>query len=280
MNATPDAVLFAFALTLFAGLATGVGSAIAFFARRTNYRLLAVSLAFSAGVMLYVSFLEIMPKAQAAFAQAHSERTAGWLAALSFFGGMALIGLIDWFVPGAENPHEVRAVSEVEQMRREIAEHHGHSGQSGKLLRMGMLAAVAIAIHNFPEGLATFIAALDNPRVGIAIAIAIALHNIPEGVSVAVPIFYATDSRAKAFGWSVLSGLAEPLGAAIGYLLLRTFLGPDVMGLAFGAVAGIMVFISIDELLPTAREYGRGHETIYGVIAGMGVMALSLLLLK
>jgi ZIP family zinc transporter len=280
MNATPDAVLFAFALTLFAGLATGIGSAIAFFARRTNYRFLAVSLAFSAGVMLYVSFLEIMPKAQAALALTHSERTAGWLAALSFFGGMALIGLIDWFVPGAENPHEVRAVSEVEQMRHEIAEHHGHSGQTGKLLRMGILAAVAIAIHNFPEGLATFIAALDNPRVGIAIAIAIALHNIPEGVSVSVPIFYATDSRAKAFGWSVLSGLAEPLGAAIGYLLLRTFLSPDVMGFAFGAVAGIMVFISIDELLPTAREYGRGHETIYGVMGGMGVMALSLLLLK
>ena len=280
MNASPDAVLFAFGLTLFAGLATGIGSALAFFARRTNYRFLAVSLAFSAGVMLYVSFLEIMPKAQAALSQGHSERMAGWLAALSFFGGMALIGLIDWFVPGAENPHEVRAVSEVEQMRHEIAEHHGHSGQTGKLLRMGILAALAIGIHNFPEGLATFIAALDNPKVGIAIAIAIALHNIPEGVSVSVPIFYATDSRAKAFGWSVLSGLAEPLGAAIGYLLLRNFFSPDVMGFAFGAVAGIMVFISIDELLPTAREYGKGHETIYGVIAGMGVMALSLLLLK
>lgn len=277
MHAPPDVVLFAFGLTLFAGLATGIGSAIAFFAHRTNYRFLAVSLAFSAGVMLYVSFLEIMPKAQVALAQNHSDRVASWLAAASFFGGMALIGLIDYFVPGAENPHEVRAVSEVEQMRTEIAEHHGHSG---KLLRMGILAALAIGIHNFPEGLATFIAALDDPKVGIAIAIAIALHNIPEGVSVSVPIFYATGSRAKAFTWSLLSGVAEPLGAAIGFLLLRSFFSANVMGFAFGGVAGIMVFISIDELLPTAREYGKGHEAIYGVIAGMVVMSLSLLLLK
>jgi len=277
MHAPPDVVLFAFGLTLLAGLATGIGSAIAFFARRTNYRLLAISLAFSAGVMLYVSFIEIMPKAHAALAQSHSDRVAGWLAAASFFGGMALIGMIDYFVPGAENPHEVRAVSEVEQMRTEIAEHHGHSA---RLLRMGVLAALAIGIHNFPEGLATFIAALDNPQVGIAIAIAIALHNIPEGVSVSVPIFYATGSRAKAFTWSLLSGIAEPLGAALGYLLLRSIVSPSMMGFAFGGVAGIMVFISIDELLPTAREYGKGHETIYGVIAGMIVMSLSLLLLR
>lgn len=279
MNPTPDAVWFAFGLTLFAGLATGIGSAIAFFARRTNYRLLAISLAFSAGVMLYVSFLEIMPKAQAALAQSHSERMAGWLAALAFFGGMALIGLIDYFVPGAENPHEVRAVSEVEQMRHEIAEHHGHSGHTGKLLRMGILAAVAIAIHNFPEGLATFLSALEDPAVGLAIAIAVALHNIPEGVSVAVPIFYATGRRKAAFGWSLLSGLAEPLGAAVGYLVLRPYLTSSVMGVLFGAVAGIMVYISLDELLPTSRAFGKGHDSLYGLLAGMGTMALSLLLL-
>ena len=144
-----------------------------------------------------------------------------------------------------------------------------------------------IGIHNFPEGLATFLAALQDPSLGAAIAIAIALHNIPEGISVSVPIFYATGSRKKAFLYSVLSGLAEPIGAIIAYTAIRLFLGgnsggipPEIMGILFGGVAGIMVYISLDELLPTSRAYGRGHDSIFGLVAGMLVMALSLLLMK
>ena len=152
---------------------------------------------------------------------------------------------------------------------------------------MGLFTALAIGIHNFPEGLATFLAALEDPRVGAAIAVAIALHNIPEGVSVSVPIFYATGNRRKAFAYSLLSGAAEPVGAGIAYLALRFLLGgpsgvvpPQVMGMLFGGVAGIMVYISLDELLPTSRAYGKGHDSLLGLLAGMGVMALSLLLLK
>lgn len=152
---------------------------------------------------------------------------------------------------------------------------------------MGLFTALAIGIHNFPEGLATFLAALHDPGLGVAIAVAIALHNIPEGISVSVPIFYATGNRRKAFRYSMLSGLAEPVGALIAYLALRLFVGgadgmipPQVMGMLFGGVAGIMVYISLDELLPTSRAYGQGHDSLLGLVTGMLMMALSLLLMQ
>jgi len=293
-----SAVWMAFGLTLFAGMATGIGSAIAFFAKRANYRFLSVATGFSAGVMLYVSFVEILVKGSDALAAAYGEYWAHWLNAASFFGGILLIGVIDNLIPSAENPHVTHAEKERAPLRdpsaplpdfapfSDSAGVHDHA-RHGRLLRMGLFTALAIGIHNFPEGLATFLAALEDPSVGAAIAIAIALHNIPEGVSVSVPIFYATGSRGKAFVLSVLSGLAEPVGAAIGYGLLRLIAGssagglpPQFMGMLFGGVAGIMVYISLDELLPTSRAYGKGHDSLFGLLAGMVVMALSLLLMK
>lgn len=277
-----EKVLLAFAVTLFAGLATGIGSAVAFFARRTNYRFLAASLGFSAGVMLYVSFVEILRKSEQSLALIHGPAAGAWMAAASFFAGMLLIGLVDRFVPTEGNLHRLRELDDL-STRTDATPQHTTPGprmSSDKLLRMGLLSATAIAIHNFPEGLATFFLVLDNPKVGVAIALAIAIHNIPEGISVSVPIYYATNDRAKAFGLSFLTGLAEPAGAVIGYFVLRPIMTPSVIGMVFGAVAGIMVYISLDELLPTAREYSKGHEVLYGIVLGMAVMALSLVLLK
>jgi len=268
-------VLFAFGLTLFAGLSTGVGSAIAFFARQTNTKFLSLALGFSAGVMIYVSFVEIMVKARDALATQLGDVTAAWVTALSFFGGIAFIAIIDTFVPGYENPHEMHSIEEMEE-GYELPKDETHNFD--KLRRTGMFAAIAIAIHNFPEGLATFTAALTDPALGSAIAVAIAIHNIPEGIAVSIPLFYATGDRKKAFFYSFLSGLSEPVGALIGYLLLMPFFTPTLFGILFAGVAGIMVFISFDELLPAAEEYGEHHLSIYGLIAGMVVMALSLLL--
>lgn len=262
-------VLFAFALTLFAGLSTGIGSAIAFFARRTNTWFLSGSLGLSAGVMIYVSFMEILPEAMHSLSKAHGETTGAWLGVISFFVGMAVVGIIDWLVPSHENPHEVRSVEDMVDPEK----------KNKRLMRMGLMAALAIAIHNFPEGIATFAAALNNPAVGISIAIAIAIHNIPEGIAVSVPIYYATGSRKKAFFWSFASGLSEPLGAAVGYVLLTTIFTDAVLGYLLAGVAGIMVFISLDELFPAAREYDNGHVAIYGLVIGMMIMAISLLLL-
>ena len=263
-------VLLAFGLTLGAGLATGVGSFLAFFAKKTNTRFLSVALGFSAGVMIYVSMIEIFPKALEALSDELGARPGAWLTVASFFGGIALIALIDRLVPKAENPHEVRRAEEMTQPAPREKER--------KLLRMGGLTAVAIALHNFPEGLATFMATLRDPTLGVAIAVAIAIHNIPEGIAVSVPIYYATGSRRKAFLYSFLSGLAEPIGAAIGFLILLPFMSETLFGVLFALVAGIMVFISLDELLPAAREYGEHHYSIGGLVAGMIVMAVSIVL--
>jgi ZIP family zinc transporter len=297
-------VWIALGLTVFAGMATGIGSAIAFTAKRTNYRFLSVATGFSAGVMLYVSFVEIFIKGLDSLTERYGEYWGHWVNAAAFFAGILLIGLIDNLIPAGENPHETPSEEETEPLRNPSAPApdfqtaavegeaelalgaHNHGIRDKKLMRMGLFTALAIAIHNFPEGLATFLAALYDPSIGLAIAVAVALHNIPEGISVSVPIFYATGDRKKAFIYSFLSGLAEPVGAVAAYLLLRLFVGgeagmipPQVMGVLFGGVAGIMVYISLDELLPTSRAYGKGHDSLYGLVAGMAVMALSLLLM-
>ena len=274
----PSAVLFAFMLTLLAGLATGLGSALAFFTRQTNTRFLSLALGFSAGVMLYVSFVEIFPKARAALGTEMSANSAYWFTALGFFGGILVIALIDKLVPAYENPHQPHSVEEMDLGMANLPRNNEHDFL--KLRRTGMMAALAIAIHNFPEGIATFTAALTDPHLGVAIAIAIAIHNIPEGIAVSIPLFYATGDRGKAFKLSFLSGLAEPVGALVGYFLLLPFFSPVVFGLLFAGVAGIMVFIALDGLLPAAEEYGEHHLCTYGVVSGMGVMALSLLLLQ
>lgn len=261
-------VLIAFVLTALAGLSTGIGSAIAFFAKSTNRSFLSISLGFSAGVMIYVSLVEIFAKARASLSLNYGE-TAGYIyTVIGFFVGILIILIIDRLIPSYENPHEARAI---EEMNAEL-------DKTKKLKRMGVLTALAIAIHNFPEGIATFTAALTNPNLGISIAIAIAIHNIPEGIAVSVPLYFSTNSRAKAFWYSFASGIAEPVGALGGYFLLKTFLDDATFGFVFAAVAGIMVFISLDELLPTSREYDTGHKSIYGLVAGMFVMAISLLL--
>ena len=290
-----ETFLLAFALTLMAGLSTGVGAAIAFFAPRANTRFLSICTGLSAGVMLYVSFMEILPEA---FAQIQSaglaERPATALGTLGFFLGIALIFLIDRLVPDAENPHETHSKGDYVALRdpaeattpaERRALRRATRQTRRNLLRMGAFTALAITIHNFPEGLSTFLAALVDPHLGIVIAIAIALHNIPEGISVSVPIYYATGNRRRAFVWSCLAGFAEPIGALFLWAILAAFNGaiffeppPMLMGLVSGAVAGIMVFISLDELLPASRAYGKGHDSLYGLVAGMAIMALSLLL--
>ena len=265
-----NTILFAFAITLFAGLSTGVGSALAFFTRQTNTRFLSVSLGFSAGVMIYVSLVEIFVKAKTELVDVYGAREGYWFTVIAFFTGIAIIAIIDKLIPSMENPHEIKSIEELGKSPDEL--------KSKKLMRMGLFTALAIGIHNFPEGLATFTAALTSPELGVAIAVAIAIHNIPEGIAVSVPVYYATGSKKRAFWLSFTSGLAEPVGALIGFLILMPFLSPALFGVLFAAVAGIMVFISLDELLPTAEKYGEHHLSIYGLIAGMVVMAVSLLL--
>lgn len=262
-------VLFALGLTLFAGLSTGIGSLIGFLSKQFNPKFLTVSLGFSAGVMIYVSLVEIFVKARDALSVGLGDKMGYVVTVTAFFAGIAVIALIDRLIPSYENPHELNVVQKIAESTDE---------QKNKLMRMGMFSALAIGIHNFPEGLATFMSGLTNPTLGISIAVAIAIHNIPEGLAVSAPIFYATKSRKKAFVLSFLSGLAEPIGALIGYFILRSIFNDTTFGVIFASVAGIMVYISLDELLPTAEEYGEHHLAIGGLISGMFIMAISLLL--
>jgi len=267
----PHDILMAFGLTLLAGLSTGIGSALAFFTKHTNRKFLSIALGFSAGVMIFVSFAELFPDAKKTLAAGLGEARGIWAATAAFFCGFLIIAIIDRLVPTVENPHEIHTVEEI-------------SGQPDAdcrpgLLRVGIMTAIALAIHNLPEGIATFTSAMVNPALGISIAVAIAIHNIPEGIAVSVPVYYATCSRKKAFAYSFLSGFAEPLGAVLGFLFLLRFPGETVFGVMSAAVAGIMIFISLDELLPSAQKYGEPHLAIYGLIGGMMVMATTLIML-
>ena len=255
-------VLVALGVCVAAAMSTVLGSLFVVFAKEPSPRLLAFGLAFAGGAMVYVSLVEIFWKADQAFAELHDPRTAYTYATLAFFAGVLLLVLIDRWIP---NPHGV--MSSV-------------SGDQAQIKRVGLLAAFAITAHNLPEGLATFLATLDNPAVGVSLAAAIAIHNIPEGVSIAIPVFYATGSRTKAVLATVLSALAEPAGAIIGYVLLAPFLSPTVFAVVFGMIAGAMVFLALDELLPTAKRYAVGHETVYGIVTGMAALAASLILFR
>lgn len=244
-----------------AALSTVLGGLLVLVARKPSARLLAFGLAFAGGAMVYVSLVEIFWKAEQGFAEIHDPKTAYIYATLAFFAGVLLLIAVDRFVP---NPHGA--------MSSNCDQAHAR--------RVGLLAAFAITAHNLPEGLATFLATLDNPVLGIPLAAAIAIHNIPEGVSIAIPVYYATGSKQKALLATGLSALAEPVGALVGYAVLAPFLSPGVFALVFGMIAGAMVFLALDELLPSAKRYSQGHEAVYGMVTGMAALAASLVLFR
>jgi ZIP family zinc transporter len=274
--------LIGLGLTTFAGLATGLGAVVVFFSKRPSAVLLSFGLGFSSGVMVYISLAELLPLAMDNIGEELGEGYR-WIAIACFFGGIAVSAIIDKLVPEPQNPHEAVPLEDVR--RAGAGQGPGEPEVDGvkrqKLMRLGLLSALAIGVHNLPEGMATFASSLSDPSLGLSIAVAVAIHNIPEGIAVAVPIYFATRSRGKAAFHSLLSGLAEPIGALLVYLLLLPFIedNPLIVEGMLAGVAGIMVFISFDELLPTAREYGKGHTAIVGVVSGMAVMAISLLLL-
>ncbi|MBQ2965495.1 MAG: zinc transporter ZupT [Bacteroidales bacterium] len=276
-----NGVVGALILTLIAGSATGIGGALVLFKKKISSNFLAGALGLSAGVMIFISLAELFPESQALIEGTALQHGEGFVL-ISFFAGMGLIMLIDFLVPEYENPHEASGLSlEARTAAVGVLE---RTGSEKALHRLGVMSALAIAIHNFPEGIATFIGALNDPEMGAGITFAIAIHNIPEGIAVAIPIYYATRSKGKALLYATISGLSEPVGAAICYGITAVF-GVELTGggpafpLVLAAVAGIMIYISLDELLPTAEKYGKHHVAIAGVIGGMAIMGISLLIM-
>lgn len=257
-------VIIALSITLLAGLATVLGSFLIFFEKTPSPRMLSFGLAFAGGAMVFISLTEIFSKASESFEEAFVGLGFNY-ATFAFLAGLILIMLIDRVVP---NPHEGLDVNDPKL----------HAQGDAYIKRIGLMTALAITAHNFPEGLATFFATLESPSLGMPLAIAIAIHNIPEGISIAAPIYYATKDRKLTVLACLISGLAEPLGAILGYVALKPFLSPAIFGWVFGIIAGVMVFLSLDELLPAAKRYAKGHETVYGLVAGMSALAISLVL--
>lgn len=264
-------IVNAFILTFIAGMATSVGGLIAFFAKSTNTTFLSFSLGFSAGVMIYISFTEMLPKANSIIGIIYDSKSAAWITLLFFVSGFLLTALIDKLLPSIDNPHEARTV---EQMSEKL------NVRDSRLLRVGVFTAIAIAIHNFPEGIATFISGVNDLTLGVMIAGAIGIHNIPEGIAVSVPVYHATGSKKKALLWTFLSGFSEPVGAVFGLLIISVVKNEIILGYIFAVVAGIMIYISFDELLPAAHRHGKHHTTIYGLLCGMVVIGISLIVLS
>lgn len=233
-----------------------------------NNKFLSGTLGFSGGVMLYVSMIEMFPEASNVLIHIYGSKRGYGYTTIAFFGGITLIAIIDRLIPSDEIPREFRSYKIIKNTKV----------KDFNMLRTGLFTAFVVAIHNFPEGLVSFITSLENPGLGISIGISIAIHNIPEGIAVFSPIYYATGSKRKAFYYSFYSGLSEPLGAIIGYFLLYNFLNKTMLGIVIATVAGIMVYISLDELLPSARKYGDQYTAIYGLLIGMAVMALNILI--
>mgnify|MGYP003301303813 FL=1 len=276
-----NGVIGALILTLIAGSATGIGGALVLFKKKISSNFLAGALGLSAGVMIFISLAELFPEAQAMIAGTGMQHGEVFVL-IAFFVGMGLITLIDFAIPEYENPHEASGLSL--DSRTAAVGVLEQTGSEKALHRLGLMSALAIAVHNFPEGIATFIGALNDPEMGAGITFAIAIHNIPEGIAVAIPIYYATKSKGKALLYATLSGMSEPIGALLCYGAASIF-GIELTGgspafpLVLAAVAGIMIYISLDELLPTAEKYGKHHIAIAGVIGGMAIMGISLLIM-
>ena len=277
-----NGIVSALLMTLIAGSATGIGGALVLFRKKISSNFLAGALGLSAGLMIFISLAELYPEAQAEIMAGGAMGHGKVWVLTAFFIGMGIITLIDFLIPEHENPHEASGLSlGAETPTVKILE---HTGNEKALHKLGVMSALAIAIHNFPEGIATFIGALNNPEMGAGITFAIAIHNIPEGIAVAIPIYYATKSKGKALLYATLSGFSEVIGALLCLALTAVFgvelsEGGAIFPLILAAVAGIMVYISLDELLPTAEKYGKHHIAIAGVVGGMAIMAVSLLLI-
>ncbi|MEQ8198530.1 MAG: zinc transporter ZupT [Clostridiaceae bacterium] len=259
-------------ITLLAGLSTCIGSVAVIIKRNIGDIYLSISLAFSAGVMVFVSFNEILPEGKRIMASGYGANQGPLFAYGLFFLGIILTAFIDKLVPVPQNPHELSITRQQRTLHMDMI-------RRNKLKRMGLFTAVVIMLHNFPEGIATFMTSMNDIKLGFPIAIAVALHNIPEGIVVSVPIFYATGSKWRAFKLAAISGLAEPLGALLTYLILMPYFSEIMYGAVMSVVAGIMVYISFDELLPSAQEYGEHHIAIWSLIAGMLAMAISLVII-
>lgn len=250
------AALRALILSFFAGMSTLLGALIIFLTNKKSEKLVTISLGFAGGVMISVSFTDLLPNANALLTEYGGYRFGILSEVFFLLAGVAMAGLLDKFVP-----HE--------------PEENGDGKVHENLFRVGFVSTMAIGLHNFPEGIATFMAGYEDMALGISIAAAIAMHNIPEGISVAMPIYFATGNKMKALKYTFLSGIAEPLGALLAFFVLKPFINDLTLGIIFALISGVMLYIAIEELIPSSRQYGYSKEALFATFMGIALMPLS-----
>ncbi|KEO73742.1 zinc transporter ZupT [Anditalea andensis] len=262
---------FAFFLTLLAGLSTGVGGLIAFtpYAKKDNF--LAFGLGLAAGAMLFISFFEMLYGALDFLTEQRGFSAAFTMTSLYFLGGLMVIAIITEAVEYILKNKGIKT-SDLSG----ITSNEKNNGSSKKLYRSGIVTAIALGVHNLPEGLITFLATIQDVQLGIGIAIAIAIHNIPEGMAVSLPIYRATGNKKKAIGITFLTGLSEPIGAILAYFLFFQNVGEEAMEVVSIFLATIMIYVSLFEILPTAFQLDHPHHTKWGILVGMVIMGLTL----
>lgn len=263
-----EAVFSAILLTTIAGMSICLGALVAFFVKQTDKKTIAFALGFSAGLIIYVSLVEILFEAREQIGSFVGEHDASGITTLCFFGGILLTGLIDSLIHSKAESHDFRSVDEISTQ-----------SEKKRIARAGAMTAVAIAVHNFPEGIAIFISSLSEPAIGLTLAVAVALHNIPAGIAIAVPTYYGTGSRSKSMGYAFLAGIIQPIGAIAAYIILLPFITPFVLSCTFAVVAGTMIYISFVELIPSSYRVGEQSWSTAGIFAGMVVMALAMVFL-
>lgn len=251
-----DNSLRALIFSFFAGMSTLLGALILFIVKDKNEKLVSISLGFSGGVMISVSFTHLLPHANELLESFFGEKIGIILGVVFLLLGVVIAACLDRFVPHIEDEYK-----------------HDYAHQN--LFRVGFISTLAIGLHNFPEGVATFMAGYNNISLGISVALAIALHNIPEGISVAMPIYFATGSMGKAFKYTFLSGIVEPIGALLTFLVLRPYINDFSLGAIFALISGIMLYIAIEELIPSSRQYGYVRIAIISTFIGIILMPLT-----
>ena len=261
----PQNFIPAMMITLFAGLATTIGGGIAFILKKNDLKALSVGLGFSAGVMIFLSFTDMLPEADKLLST-NFPNNHEWLTYLGFIIGLVLAIAIDYFLPDH--------IDEEDVLHPDAPSHRDY-----KIKRAGLFTAIAICVHNFPEGMATFFTTTQDIVLGLSVGLAIAIHNIPEGIAVALPMYHVTGKKRYAMLYAALSGITEPIGALVGMVLFGMFLPQVLVGMLMSAVAGIMIYISFDTLLPLAKEYGNWHRSLIGILSGILVIWISLILI-
>jgi len=231
-----------FLLTILAGLSTMIGT-IPIFLKRRSENLLISSLGFAAGVMVTISISDLLPSSFSSLMESFVFLPAFLIASICLCLGVVFSFSIDKYLPQ-------------------------DTFNYGKLYHVGIISCLAIIMHNIPEGIITYLTSTADFRLGITLALAIALHNIPEGISISVPIYYSTGSRKRALFYTFISGISEPFGAVLAALFLAPFVNATIMGILYAFIAGIMIHISIYELLNESCSYNKIFLTILSFIFG------------